>query len=75
MVLPAAPAPREVVAMVGESKGAQEEEEELAWLEALAARLAAAVALARGQHDIGSQVGENVDKMRDCTASLCPQGA
>jgi hypothetical protein len=57
MVLPAAPAPSEVVAMVRESKGGQEEEEELAWLEALAGCLGAAVALAREQEDIGSQVG------------------
>jgi hypothetical protein len=56
MVLPAAPVPSEVVAMVRESKGGQEKEEELAWLEALAGCLGAAVALARGQHDTGSQV-------------------
>jgi hypothetical protein len=58
MVLPAAPAPSEVVATVRESKGGQEEEEELAWLEALAGCLGAAAALARGQHDTGSQVRE-----------------
>jgi hypothetical protein len=56
MVLPAAPAPSEVVAMVRE-KGGQEEEEELAWLEALAGCLGAAVALAREQHAAASQVG------------------
>jgi hypothetical protein len=58
MVLPAAPAPSEVVAMVREAKGGQEEEEELVWLEALAGCLGAAVALARGQQDTESQVGE-----------------
>jgi hypothetical protein len=58
MVLPAAPAPSEVVAMVRESKGGQEEEEELAWLEALAGCLGAAVALAREQQDLGTQVSE-----------------
>jgi electron transfer flavoprotein alpha subunit len=42
--------------MVRGYKGGQEEEEELAWLEALAGCLGAAVALARGQHDMGSQV-------------------
>jgi hypothetical protein len=59
MVLPAAPAPSEVVAMVREAKGGEEEEEELAWLEALAGCLGAAVALARGEdsEEIGSQVG------------------
>jgi electron transfer flavoprotein alpha subunit len=54
MVLPAAPAPSEVVAMVREKGG--QEEEELAWLEALAGCLGAAVALARRQDDLGSQV-------------------
>jgi hypothetical protein len=62
MVLPVAPAPSEVVAMVRESKGGQEEEEELAWLGALAGCLGAAVALARGQEDIASQVGERANQ-------------
>jgi hypothetical protein len=69
MVLPAAPAPSEVVAMVRESKGGQEEEEELAWLEALAGCLGAAVALARGQDEIGSQVGVTSDTMEGRTAA------
>jgi hypothetical protein len=47
MMLPAAPAPSEVVAMVREKGG--QEEEELAWLEALAGCLGAAVAMAREQ--------------------------
>jgi hypothetical protein len=75
MVLAAAPAPSEVVAMVRESKKGQEEEEELAWLEALAGCLGAAVALARGQDDIESQVGGSVDKLQDRDASLGVQGA
>jgi hypothetical protein len=58
MMLPVAPDPSEVVAMVRE-KGAREEEE-LAWLEALAGCLAAAVALARGKDEIDSQVGESL---------------
>jgi hypothetical protein len=74
MVLPAAPAPSEVVAMVRESKGGQEEEEELAWLEALAGCLGAAVALARGQQEIGSQVGATHKGMR-ARGGLSAQGA
>jgi hypothetical protein len=54
MMLPGAPAPSEVVAMLREKEG--QEEAELAWLEALAGCLGAAVALARGQNDLGSQV-------------------
>jgi hypothetical protein len=74
MVLPAAPAPSEVVAMVRESKGGQEEEEELAWLEALAGCLGAAVALAREQQeDIGSQVGGSLDNMQGLAAGPCNQ--
>jgi hypothetical protein len=71
MLLPAAPAPSKVVAMVCESKGGQGEEEELAWLEALAGCLGAAVALARGQDDLArgqednaSQVGGRADERR-----------
>jgi hypothetical protein len=52
MMLPAAPAPSEVVAMVREKGG--QEEEELAWLEALAGCLGAAVAIARGKSDVDS---------------------
>jgi hypothetical protein len=53
-MLPGVPAPSEVVAMM-RGKGGKEEEE-LAWLEALAGCLGAAVALARGQHDMDDQV-------------------
>jgi hypothetical protein len=53
-MLPGVPAPSEVVAMVREKGGQMEEE--LAWLEALAGCLGAAVALARGAQDIENQV-------------------
>jgi hypothetical protein len=69
MMLPAAPAPSEVVAMVLEKGG--QEEEELAWLEALAECLGAAVALARGQDDHASQVGGRVEERSGPIAGLC----
>jgi hypothetical protein len=75
MVLPAAPAPSEVVAMVRESKGGQEEEEELAWLEALAGCLGAAVALARGEDEMDNHVGGTVEGKCVSVAGLCALGA
>jgi hypothetical protein len=84
MVLPAAPAPSEVVAMVREKGG--QEEEELAWLEALAGCLGAAVALAREQHGVAVQVGVemvwshryqvagSLDRVEGLAAGPCAQG-
>jgi hypothetical protein len=65
MVLPAAPAPSEVVAMVREKGGQEEEEEELAWLEALAGCLGAAVAMARATKQLaGKKVRKGVVSTR-----------